>query len=83
MHPFKTITSIFLLVSFTAAGASAETIARCGKGWLEKVDGQMVLHLEGSHREMGYQHGALLKEHCAKNINYLVREKGKERNLDA
>lgn len=54
----------------------AQTIARCGQGWLEKIDGYSVLHLKGTHYEMGYQQGALLKEHVLANLNYIVLEKG-------
>ncbi|MCP6769329.1 hypothetical protein NL529_31225, partial [Klebsiella pneumoniae] len=40
---------------------SAQTVARCGAGWLELIDGYPVLHLKGTPYEMGYQHGALMK----------------------
>lgn len=56
----------------------AQTVARCGQGWLEMVDGYPVLHLKGTHYEMGYQHGALMKEHCKQNLNYIVLEKANE-----
>ena len=56
----------------------SRTISRCGKGWLELVNGYHVLHLKGTHYEMGYQQGALLKEHCQQNLNYLLYEKGKQ-----
>jgi isopenicillin-N N-acyltransferase like protein len=58
-----------------------ETIARCGKGWLDKVDGALVLHLEGSPYEMGYQHGALLKEHVRQNLKTLLEVKASEFTL--
>ncbi len=32
------------------------------KGYVETVDGAMVVHLRGSPYEMGYQHGALLRD---------------------
>lgn len=38
------------------------TIARCGKGWLETIDGYPVVHVKGTPYEMGFQHGALLRE---------------------
>lgn len=56
--------------------ARAETVARCGKGWLENVNGYRVLHLKGTHYEMGYQHGALLKEHARQNLHHILHEKG-------
>jgi isopenicillin-N N-acyltransferase-like protein len=61
---------------FTADLLSAETIARCGKGWLERIDGYSVLHLKGTHYEMGYQHGALMKEHVRQNLHHILHEKG-------
>lgn len=60
---------------------SAETIARCGQGWLERVDGTLVLHLKGSPYEMGYQHGALLKEHVQQNMHTLLHVKAAEHTL--
>jgi isopenicillin-N N-acyltransferase like protein len=59
-----------------AATARAETIARCGRGWLERIDGYPVLHLKGTPYEMGYQHGALLKQDVRANLSYLVNVKG-------
>lgn len=64
------------VVCLSPVTASAQTIARCGAGWLEKVDGYLVLHLKGTHYEMGYQQGALLKEHVRKNMYTLLNEKG-------
>lgn len=57
---------------------AATTIARCGEGWLERDKGMMILHVKGSPYEMGYQHGALLKEHCQQNFHFLLEEKAKE-----
>ena len=67
---------LLTLVCFTPVVASAQTIARCGEGWLEKIDGYYVLHLKGTHYEMGYQQGALLKEDVRKNMYNLLNEKG-------
>lgn len=39
-----------------------------GKGFLEEMDGQRVLHVEGSAFERGYQHGKLLKNDVEQNI---------------
>lgn len=36
-------------------------IAREGKGYLEKIGPELVLHLKGSPAEMGHQHGVLMK----------------------
>jgi hypothetical protein len=59
----------------SARTAVAETIARCGEGWLEKIDGYPVLHLKGSAYEMGYQHGALLKESIRENLHNILEDK--------
>ena len=69
-----------LALNFIASTAQAENraVARCGKGWLEEVDGLMVLHVEGTPYEMGFQHGVLLKEHVRDNLNFMMDEKAKE-----
>ena len=48
--------------SFTHSPLADGTLARCGEGWLEEINGYPVLHLKGTPYEMGYQHGALLKD---------------------
>ncbi|MDA0590061.1 MAG: C45 family autoproteolytic acyltransferase/hydrolase [Planctomycetota bacterium] len=67
---------LLLIVISTVGSTQAETIARCGKGWLETINGYPVLHLKGSPREMGFQHGALLKEHVRENMHNLLDVKG-------
>lgn len=62
-----------LAVSPYAAG---ETIARHGDGWLETIDGYLVLHLKGTPHEMGVQHGKLLGDHVRQNMQFLLKEKG-------
>ena len=37
-------------------------------GWLEEIDGVKILHLSGSHYDMGYQHGYLLKDEIGKSM---------------
>jgi len=37
-------------------------------GWLEEQDNITILHVSGSHYEMGYQHGFLLQEEVQQNI---------------
>ncbi|MCH9653358.1 MAG: peptidase C45 [Planctomycetes bacterium] len=63
-------------ICFLPTSTSAQTIARCGAGWLEKVDGYLVLHVKGTHYEMGYQQGVLLKDHVRKNMYNLLNDKG-------
>jgi isopenicillin-N N-acyltransferase-like protein len=78
---FFQVSMVWTLCLLAGAGlesAQAQTVARCGQGWLEMVDGYPVLHLKGTHYEMGYQHGALLKEHVKQNLTYIVLEKGGE-----
>ena len=67
-----------LLLSAAAAphAARAETVARCGEGWLEVIDGYPVLHLKGTPYEMGYQHGALLRDHVRENLEYVLKVRG-------
>lgn len=67
---------LLVLLLVAALPAQAQTVARCGDGWLELIDGYPVLHLKGTPFEMGYQHGALLKESVRKNTRYLLTEKG-------
>ena len=70
------IVSAFSLLLAATLAARAETVARCGQGWLERIDGYPVLHLKGSPYEIGYQHGALLKQDVRANLDYLVNVKG-------
>ena len=59
-----------------ASDVSAQTVARCGQGWLERINGYPVLHLKGTPYEMGYQHGALMRASVRKNLHTLVNVKG-------
>ncbi len=47
-------------------------IEREGAGWLEKIEGQQILHLEGTPYQLGYQHGRLMKEQIACNIHRFI-----------
>lgn len=68
------LTTVFVSLN---GSLSAETIARCGKGWLEEINGYPVLHLKGTPWEMGFQHGALMKEQIRMNLhNLLVAKAG-------
>jgi isopenicillin-N N-acyltransferase like protein len=55
---------------------NAQTIATCGQGWLESINGYRVLHLKGTPFEMGYQHGALLRQSVRENFDTLLKVKG-------
>jgi isopenicillin-N N-acyltransferase like protein len=67
-----------LLLLSAAPAAIGKTLARHGAGWLEEIDGYLVLHLEGTHHEMGVQHGKLLGVHIRQNVQYLVHDLGEE-----
>ncbi len=58
--------------------AETRTVARSGDGFLEVVDGSKVLHLKGSPRAMGRQHGVLLKEDIQAQVRYLFDVKAKD-----
>ena len=60
------------------ADAETRTIARHGPGFLEEVDGTKVLHLKGSPREIGLQHGTLLKDDIRASVRFLFDVKAKE-----
>lgn len=64
-----------------AGRVHGQTIARCGKGWLEKIDGYHVLHLKGTPYEMGYQHGALLRDDVRQSMKTLLIDKASEATL--
>src|SRR5690606_20332179 len=66
------------LTSTTLAQAESRTIARCGEGFLEEIDGYRVLHIKGSPYEMGYQQGALLKNEIQQLVRFLFDVKAKE-----
>lgn len=67
---------VSLVVQCSAAELSAQTVARCGQGWLELIDGYPVLHVKGSPREMGFQHGALLRDKVIANMRNILELKG-------
>lgn len=41
-------------------------------GWLEEIDGIKILHISGSHYEMGYQQGYILKDECHQNLRGIL-----------
>ncbi len=61
----------FLLASVCVLGVAipvrGEVIARHGECCVEKVKDQLVIHLKGSYREMGFAHGKMLKEKIHEN----------------
>ncbi len=73
---FRALAIVVLLAA--SSRAETRTIARCGQGWLEEVDGYRVLHVKGTPYEMGYQQGALLKDDIRENVRFLFDVKAKE-----
>lgn len=69
---------LVLSASVAPAMAGSKTVARCGKGFLEDVDGTRVLHLKGTPREMGIQHGTMLKADIIEEVRFLFDVKAKE-----
>lgn len=71
---------LVLLLTTVSLGSpaicQAQTVARCGAGWLELIDGYPVLHVKGSPYEMGFQHGALLRDHARESMHNLLEVKG-------
>ena len=41
-------------------------------GWVEEIDGVTILHVSGTHYEMGYQHGYLLKDKIEQNYRAVI-----------
>jgi hypothetical protein len=52
---------ILCIAIFLTSYLSAEVLQREGKGFLEKKQEQLIVHLKGSPYEMGYQQGVLLR----------------------
>src|SRR4051812_49186772 len=73
---------IALVPSADAARADTKTIARCGDGYLEEVDGYRVLHVKGAPYEMGYQQGALLKDDIKEQVRFLFDVKSKAMTVE-
>lgn len=64
------IIPFFLTLLF--APLFSEVIEREGGGFLEKNQGQLVLHLKGNPYERGFQHGKLLKHLIQSNISTFI-----------
>ena len=76
---------MFLVVVLGTGSLSrgeTKTIARCGAGSLEEVDGYRVLHVKGQPYEMGYQQGALLRDDIRENVRFLFDVKAKEMKVE-
>lgn len=73
---YKIICVVFVF-AFTAFlfPLEAKLLRQQGKGVLEEEGVQLVLNLQGTPYEMGYQHGYLLKELVAQNIDRFIDQK--------
>ena len=78
IRPLAAMIGLIAITVATCAYADTKTIARCGKGFLEEVDGYRVLHLKGTPYEMGFQQGALLKDDIKELVHFLFDVKAKE-----
>src|SRR5271168_2520676 len=76
------VVAVILLALASQTHAETKTLARCGAGFLEEVDGYRVLHLKGEPYEMGYQQGALLRDDIRENVRFLFDVKAKEMKLE-
>ncbi len=73
---------VVLLGTGFAARGETKTIARCGEGFLEEVDGSRVLHVKGDPYQMGYQQGALLRDDIRELVHFLFDVKAKEMKVE-
>jgi isopenicillin-N N-acyltransferase like protein len=73
---------VALVGTLSTAQAQTKTLARCGAGFLDEIDGYRVLHVKGEPYEMGYQQGALLRDNIRENIRFLFGVKAKEITLE-
>src|SRR5215471_3652272 len=63
---------ITLLLFFLPSLAQAQILARHGDCYLEQVQGQRILHLKGSYRDMGLAHGKLLAQEVAEDAEFFL-----------
>jgi hypothetical protein len=73
---------VVLLATPGVARAQTKTLARCGAGFLEEVDGYRVLHVKGDPYAIGYQHGALLLDDIRENVRFLFEVKAREAKIE-
>jgi len=80
----RVVLSVLMVLGWACRGLGGEgrTIARCGTGFLEEIDGCRVLHVSGEPYEMGYQQGVLLRDHIRENVHYLFDVKAKTIKLE-
>ncbi len=80
---FRLLTFLVLtLATASVVRAETRTIAHCGDGFLEEIDGQKVLHLKGTPYAMGYQQGVLLRDDIRELIRFLFEVKAKDAEIE-
>jgi isopenicillin-N N-acyltransferase like protein len=67
-----------MIAALLCVTALADAVEKEGKGFLQIIEGQRVLHLKGSPYERGYQHGKLLKNEIQQNISQFVQKERPE-----
>ena len=88
MRPISVrIAAFFLVIGIGAATAppvrsETKTLAQCGAGFLEEVNGYRVLHVNGDPYEMGFQQGALLRDDIREGFRFLFEVKAKELQVE-
>lgn len=60
-----------MLPAIIAPDAPRELLAENGPAYLERIGQTRVLHLKGTHREMGAQHGTLMKDEILEAANMI------------
>lgn len=73
------IAFIFYLPLYLSAGS----LNKEGLGCLKEQEGQLILLLQGSPYERGYQHGTLLKESIQKNVIQFIDNDGAKQHPKA
>jgi hypothetical protein len=70
--------ALSLVVAFGWTVSGGEIIGREGPAYLERVDGLLVLHVQGTPYQMGYQHGKLLRADVRALVDIMVNQRGGE-----
>ncbi len=76
------VLTLAVVLAATTLRAESKTVARCGAGFLEEVNGYRVLHLKGTPYQMGYQQGALLRNDIRENVHFLFDVKSKDMKVE-
>ncbi len=72
----KTKCFLLILACLLPILTFGQVISREGEGYLEKVDGTLVAHLQGDYYQIGFQHGKLLSNHVKTMAKIFVKGEG-------